>query len=380
MKKINKDKLRFQIRAGVQRFKRSLRPKSTAERARFRRKQRKSRFIKPIEAPPRIDIYQASNRANFLKFIGALKRRANSKRQIYISFRNSESITATAGLLLVAETDKLVKAHPAIRIKCSFPPVVSKGRYRNSESLVESSLKQIGFFKLIGQESSKPTNQASVKRWKQLSGEAANGSLAGSLLDNLTSLPTRARRRMYRGAIEAIANCVEHAYPPDMTGDNETDDIDRRWWMLVGIDAGVISVVVCDLGVGIPQTLPKHPDNLLDKIFDRLPIDRRNDGELILASTYIRRTRTELENRGKGGSDVRSIVDAFPSAQLTIRSNRGAYTLTGKNCRRAYRDVKSKFIKGTDNKESVSNYSDSVGGTIIEWVLDTKDFLSNDHH
>lgn len=374
MRKLDRNQHRFQLNAAEKRYRRSLRsPEAALDR---KRQQRRREFVRPIEAPPTIDIYRAGNRARFFKFIEAIKQRSRSKRPVYISFRNANAITATAGLLLVAETDKLVKARPDIRIKCSFPPVLSKGRYRNTENLVESSLKQIGFFKLIGQNSPKLTNQASVKRWKQLSGDTADGSLAASLIGSLAdSLPQKARKRMYRGAIEAIANCVEHAYPGNI-GDREAQDgEDCRWWMLVGIDNEVVSVVVCDLGVGIPVTLPKHPDNLLDRIFSTLAIDRRNDGELIRASTYIRKTRTELSNRGKGGRDVRSIVDAFPSAQLTIRSNRGSYTLTGSDCKTAYKDRKRKFIDGTNNTESISNYSDSVGGTIIEWVLNIKDFV-----
>mgnify|MGYP003631428317 CR=1 FL=1 len=178
---------------------------------------------------------------------------------------------------------------------------------------------------------------------------------------------------MYRGAIEAIANCVEHAYPDGSYGRLSASD--TRWWMLVGIDAEHISIIVCDLGVGIPTTLPrKHPEKLLARIASRFGILDQSDGELIRASTYIRRTRTELENRGKGGQDFRSIVELFPAAQLTIRSNRGAFSLTGENCLHARREKNRRFVEGTNRTESVSNYSNSIRGTIIEWVLSAEDF------
>lgn len=370
MKKLDREQLRFQLTAADKRLRRSLREQHSGKRKRKRRR-REGEYAKPIEAPAHIDIYRSNNRAKFLQFLKAIKQRAQSKGTTYISFRNARAITAAAGLLLVSETDKLVKANPNARFKCSFPPVITKGRYRNTDNLVESSLKQIGFFKLIGQQSTKLTNQASVKRWKQLSGDTADGSLAASLIRSLAdNLPEKARKRMYRGAIEAIANCVEHAYPSDAI----EAQADRRWWMLVGIDREVVSVIVCDLGVGIPVTLPKHPPRVINRIFSRLGISRGNDGELIRASTYIRQTRTELKNRGKGGLDVRSIVDAFPSAQLTIRSNRGAYTLLGNDCKGVFKDRVAKVVEGTNSREAISNHRESIGGTIIEWVLNTKDF------
>jgi hypothetical protein len=240
--------------------------------------------------------------------------------------------------------------------------------------MVESALKQIGFFKLIKQHSPKLTNQATVKRWRQLSGDTTDGSLAASLLDSLEGVVSKpVQRKMYRGAIEAIANCVEHAYPqPRDDGLTIKDD---RWWMLVGIDDERISVIVCDLGVGIPETLPKkHPPSLLTSIASSFGIIDQTDGEMIRASTYIKRTRTALSHRGKGGQDFRSIVEVFPSAQLSIRSNHGAFTLTGERCRRVRRDKSRRFVDGTNHRESVSNFRDSIRGTLIEWVLSAEDF------
>lgn len=367
MRKLDTEKQRFKLHAAQKRHSRDLKVKLPI--AIKRKKNKRRSYSKPIEAPSVIDLYRKKYRQPFLKFIAAIKSKAKTRRTIFISFRNSEFITAPAALLLVAETDKLVKARPELIFKCSFPPVVSKGKHKNIQNLVESSLKQIGFFKLINQTSQKLTNQFSVKSWSQLSGNTADGSLASSLLGSLGgSMPEKVRRRMYRGVIEAIANCVEHAYP------DEDINSDRRWWMLVGIDENDISVVVCDLGVGIPQTLPKHSENLLAQIFNMLPISRRDDAELIMASTYIKETRTKLSNRGKGSQDVRSIVDAFPSAHLVIRSNKGVYSIAGKDSKNLPRDSNAKYIAGTNSKERLSNYRDSIGGTIIEWVLTTKDF------
>lgn len=376
MKRIDRSRLRHQLRAGLKRRNRTIRPKGhEATLARKKKRRGKNKLYQaPIEAPAKLDIYSSKNHTAFVTFIEQFRRAALNKRRVFISFKSTYRITAAAGLLLVAETDRIIKAHPNLTIKCSFPPLRSEGRYRNAQNMVESALKQIGFFKLINQHSTKLTNQATVKRWRQLSGITTDGSLAASLLDTLEGVVSKSvQRKMYRGAIEAIANCVEHAYPQLRNDGLKIKD--DRWWMLVGIDDEHISVIVCDLGVGIPETLPKkHPQSLLTSIASTFGIIDQSDGELIRASTYIKRTRTALSHRGKGGQDFRSIVDVFPSAQLSIRSNQGAFTLTGERCKRARKDRSRRFVDGTNHRESVSNFRDSIRGTLIEWVLSAEDF------
>lgn len=359
------------MRAAEKRFLRSIRDQKTQRTNKTRKARVRSAHV---DAPSKLDLYSTKNQKAFVSFLTTVKVMAKSCKRLFISFRNTHRITAPAGLLLLAEMDKIVLSNPSITIRCSFPPKMSEGRYKNSQSLVESALKQIGFFKLIGQQSPKLTNEASVRRWRHLSGDTADGSLAGSLLNQLSdSLPKRARQKMYRGAIEAISNCVEHAYP-DPESSSEPMFSDRRWWMLVGIDQERVAVVVCDLGVGIPSTLPKkHPTNLIRKIISSVGIQNESDGELIRASTYLRRTRTQLLNRGRGGQDVRSIVDLYPTARLSIRSNKGAYTLTGVECPTAKNDSSREFVSGTDRRESIANYWQSIGGTIIEWTLSLED-------
>lgn len=375
MKKLDRVALPHVTRAAEKRFLRSIRnAKPDARKKKGRRRRRGGR--NNIEAPSKLDLYSTKNQKAFVQFLNDLKSKSHTCKRIFISFRNTHRITAAAGLLLVAEVDRIVVAHPDLQIRCSFPPSASEGRYRNSQSLVESALKQIGFFRLIGQSSPKLTNQASVRRWRQRSGDTADGSLAGSLLAEIgDSLPRLARQKMYRGAIEAISNCVEHAYPePD--SDEDPSFTDRRWWMLVGLDDERVSIVVCDLGVGIPITIPrKHDPGLIETLFAwcRMSKGHETDGELIRASTYLRRTRTHLTNRGRGGKDVRSIVEAYPTARLSIRSNKGAYTLTGEDCAPAKKDRSRRFIEDTNQRESIADFRQSIHGTIIEWTLSLED-------
>jgi hypothetical protein len=382
MKRINREKLLRAIIIGDRRAIRSAYRKHTTpeERAKIARRKttRKSRNGN-VDAPAKLDIYSAKNHATFVSFLDNLRRSVKRNKKTFISFRNSTRITAAAGLLLVAETDRLVTAFPSAIIRCSFPPITTEGKYRNNQNIVESALNQIGFFKLIGQECNSHTKHRSIEIWRQLSGSTADGSLAGSLLNSLPDEITKAsRKKLYRGAIEAIANSVEHAYPTPRNDGIGT--MDSRWWMLVGHDASYLTVIICDLGVGIPFTLPKkHPESLISLIKTKFSIFDNSDAELIRASTHIKETRshlstsTQLPNRGKGGADFRSVAKAFPTATLIVRSNKGAFFLTGEKAKPLKKSSSRRYVDGTNRAESTLNHSNSIHGTLTEWIVPVQD-------
>lgn len=370
MKRFNPNSRGALLNAAKKRFLRRL--KSKHDKPKRRARKRRSTY-NPLAAPGSLDIYMPQNRAKFTRFIADLKQRAVTSRKINISFRNTTRISAAAALLLVAQTDRLVRARPELRIRCTFPPVIKGGKHKNANNLVESALKQIGFFDIIGQHSSKQTNQPTVRMWRTVSEDTAKGELAASLLKIIKDNFSQAdQRKLYRGAIEAISNCVEHAYP------DANEQSDKRWWMLVGIDDEHISVIICDLGVGIPVTLPKlHDPSILQRIFNFARILDSKDADLIQASTYIKRTRTEMEHRGKGAADLRSIVSSFPSAHLMLRSNKGEYCILGEKCGNISKSMGFSHNSSPDGeREAKRNHTNSIGGTMVEWILNSEDLTA----
>lgn len=380
MKKINKEKLRFKINAGNKRF---YRAKRTIKGPGAGGVNTGQLFLVPnidealiprscesvtVVAPAKLDIYKDSNYESFAGFIKRLRFLAQHNDKLLISFRDTHRITAGAGLRLVAEVDHLLKIHPSLSINCTIPPRQAKKKYKNAEMIVESALQQIGFFKAIGQYERALPKYANVVYWNQLSGDMADGSLAASLLSFLPpQIDKRAKSHLYRGAIEAIANCVEHAYPTDPV---ESGIPDKRWWMLAGVKENSLTIIVCDLGVGIPNTLPlKHPESLLTHITRTFNILGETDADLIRKSTFIKRTRTLMTHRGKGGADIRSITEHYPEALLSIRSNRGSYVVVGADFKHKKRDKGRAFIAGTNEREWASNHSTSIYGTLIEWTI-----------
>jgi hypothetical protein len=273
-------------------------------------------------------------------------------------------------LRLLAEVSHLLHTHKHLTFGCSVSHR-RRGKYKNTDRAIEAVLQQIGFFKLIGQPERAPTNRADISMWRQESGILADGTLAGRLLNCLpSSVSKRSKAQLYKGAIEAMANSADHAYP---IAEDASISIDNRWWMLVGLNQSSLTLIVCDLGVGIPVTLPKkHPDTMLQSIFRTFGIVGNGDAELIHASTFIKRSRTNQTHRGKGGADIRSITEHFPSALLSIRSNRGCYVVAGPEYQGRVRpDYRT--IDGTDDREWSASYDGSIRGTMIEWTVSLKE-------
>ncbi|WP_426180414.1 hypothetical protein [Pseudomonas sp. TWRC1-2] len=364
------------LRAADRRFARSIRANVGHLNKKGRRSEKRKLAEKPhiVDAPSKMDLYSPKNHRAFVLFLQRIRQCVSTTSKTVINLKNCSRITAGAGLLFFAEIDRLVKAFPQNSIRCINPENLRSGPGRSDNSnFVEGALNQIGFYRLIGQKNNTKSSVRSVKRWHQLSGDSADGSLASSLLQTLSKeVHPQILKQLYRGAIEAIANCVEHAYPsPRQDGLGIPDP---RWWMLVGIDDENLTIIVCDLGVGIPSTLPaKHSDSFLSNLKSRLGITGSSDSEMIRASTHIKETRTKLKYRGKGGKDFRSMPETFTSSFLAIRSNKGSFFITGRD-HQPFKAVSSrKYIPGTNNSESTIEHDESICGTLVEWAIQVKD-------
>lgn len=380
MKKVNTKRLKHRLHAANKRLARDRRTKGAGAtvdinpiflKPNFRSFKVSSEFSSPrIQAPSKLDLYSKDNFELFCNFIINLRSASKYNDRVIICFRDTHRITAAAALRLLAEVSNLLKTHENLSFGCSVSNR-RRGKYKNTDRVIEAVLQQIGFFNIIGQPERAPTKQADISIWRQLSGNLADGSLAATLLNSLPqTISKKSKAHLYKGAIEAMANSVDHAYPSEYDGEPLPEN---RWWMLVGTKQDSITLIVCDLGVGIPVTLPKkHPESMLKSIFKKIGIIGNGDAELIHASTFIKRTRTNQTHRGKGGADIRSITEHFPSALLSIRSNRGCYVVAGPSHPGKMRDD-YRVIPETNGREWSASYNGSICGTMIEWTVSLKE-------
>ena len=113
-----------------------------------------------------------------------------------------------------------------------------------------------------------------------------------------------------------------------------------------------LMITFCDLGVGIPATLPKlYTWERIWAAVALLPGIKPNDGQMIQAGMVIGRTQTHETNRGKGLNDLRKFIDEAGGGEMNILSGQGSYRYRG------------------PGDELVNNFHQRINGTLIKWTV-----------
>lgn len=315
-----------------------------------------------VYAPKVLCIYSDKNHWRTTEFLQKLREACKSKgATIKICFRDTQHITAAAGILTLSEIDRLVSHYGRGRFKV-LPPARITDKFGATRNTVDQVFHQIGLYKLLGKKSFQPsTVAANVECWRVESGTIAQSETAGLMLRAITAqMPRATTSSLYRGAIEALSNCVEHAYPS-----RRNDGLNiacSKWWMFTAVISGRLVVIVCDLGVGIPTTIHRTQNpSLIQQIFQNFGFTAVNDAGWIKTATLVKETRTAATNRGKGGGDLRNLIKVDTSAKLSIFSNKGYYVHT---------TLAAKNGKSLATPEFLMDHRNSILGTIVEWSVD----------
>jgi hypothetical protein len=112
-----------------------------------------------------------------------------------------------------------------------------------------------------------------------------------------------------------------------------------------------LTITFCDLGVGIPQTLPSlYPIERIREYLSILPGVKPPDASMIQAAVELGRSATGQTHRGKGLSrDLRRFIQFANAGEMFIFSNRGMYKYSGKH------------------GEQTRDFRRSIHGTLIKW-------------
>ena len=350
---------------GAAKLQKGRRPKSigatTAERRRFSRRvwtAEKRRILRggaprrhlarqgrvfwiKVKAPGMIDVFNAQNRVATVNFFADL--RANSRRAgvgIIVDLSDVRSIRPTGAVMLLAELDRLFRGQSAGTIRMFAP----------DDPIVDAVMCQIGIY-----ESARPLAEAErddVRHWRSASGVASEGEKGGSILeayegrlaDNLTS-------DLYAGIVEAMTNTVHHAYAGPQ-GKDLKRFIGRRWWMLSQERDGELTVAICDLGIGIPRSLPRSStfsSGAVRKIWRTLGLDN-SDASAIRVAVELGRTSTGQKGRGRGLSEIVEAANLSEDGRVLISSNKGVFV-------------------SVEGKSYAHNHSHSIRGTLIHWTV-----------
>ena len=301
--------------------------------------------------PKVVDYYNAQRYEETNIFIGKLRDCCSGGGKVFLDFIHTEQITAAAMISFLAEVDLLTSLSPYGRNAISFN--------NPSNEKVESVLKQVGFYDLVQKEERHTEEYDDVVFWQYASGIQSEPFRAKSMFGVIKKeLQATGSRQLYRGFVEAMSNSVEHGY----YACSERGEV-SKWWAFAGIKDKELVAVICDKGVGISNTLPVTQEGRIEHIFSMLGIMGRKDSAFIKAASNLASTRTNLPNRGKGLSDIKSVIDKHGSGVVSIFSNKGHYI---------YRGKKGAVV------DTTHDYKHSMNGTIVEWTLPLSEDSENE--
>lgn len=307
------------------------------------------RYIK-IKAPDVFTVWREDARRKLLRFIRRLRTNsAVDNKWMCIDFSGTQKMIADGTLIFFAELSRLRRliAGRRVRIRCIAP--------RNAK--VAQVLMQVGIFKLLGFRKRIEPTFADVIHWRSASGREVNGEKYDSVLGNYEGrIADALGKKFFRGLTEAMTNCHHHAYigiRPD--GLNAMEE-PREWWMFSQEKDGCLTVVFCDLGIGIPGSLPMKKPSLWQRV--QATFGSNLDAHAIQEAIADSRTRTGKHHRGKGLKQLIDVVSSSSDGRVNIFSNKGCFSLKS-------------------GKEDISQYKDSIFGTLIHWSVPIGD-LSDD--
>lgn len=292
------------------------------------------------KAPAVFGLFKSEDRYQLLKKLGDLRKIIGVRRRdICLDFSKTEKMYSDGTLLFFSEMHRLIR-HVEGKIQINFLP--------SKNEKVSQVLKQIGFIDLIGAQTQVTPKDDDVVNWRVAHGAQVEGKKYDDILAEYDGDIARPlQEKLFTGITEAMTNVANHAYDLKRIDGLNVSDESKDWWMFSQEKDGYLSVSFCDLGAGIPRTLPsKHP-SVWKQI---LLLNKSNDADIIDHAVRKSVSRTNNAGRGNGLGQIIQVVQAQPEGQVVIYSNRGTFTK----------------INGT---KRLFRHSDSILGTLIFWKI-----------
>jgi len=279
------------------------------------------RYVRPSDfiVAPRIIGLHPSTCRDLIKFIRAIQQRVILEGEATtLDFSGTQKIYGPGALLLYAELDR------AIALSGHHKPITIKAPQLSTPRQV---MKQLEFPALCGDTLDVVPDRDDVVYWRCTRGADQSGEVPGTLIsrvaDRANEFAASSLRAedVWRGVSEAIINTTEHAYSEET--DRFSPHPSNRWWLLTNVKDGSFTAAVCDTGIGYKRTtlrtIPAEFRALARLIFKG---ENADTSAIRLAMEYGK-SRTGLDERGKGSRDALSVLKRHGSGELAMISNKG---------------------------------------------------------
>lgn len=297
--------------------------------------------FKVLQAPQFFELSDNRNRHELLTFLDKLRQLlVVEKAKVLLDFTTTAKMWSGGTLLFLSELHRCKKLlGGTMPLRCKSP--------RNVK--VAQVLKQIGAYDLMHYHKRINTSFSDVIHWRYASGHQVEGQKYENILGSYEGrVAETLLGSLFRGITEAMTNCHHHAYIGVRPDGLDYQDIQKNWWMFSQEKDGFLTVVFCDLGIGIPNTLPTKKPGIWQRI--KSAGKAGSDSSIIEKAVEDSVSRTGKRYRGKGLKQLLEAVQETDSGALRIFSNRGCYT----------------FNKG---RVTLKDFTGSIMGTLIQWKV-----------
>lgn len=267
--------------------------------------------VKSISAPKIFNIQDDKYRPIVTRFLSSLRDAFSDTNidKIVLDFTHTEQFVADATLLFFSEVLYL-KEKPGVTAILRYKPPINE---RASDVL-----HQIGFHVLCGGNATSglTTNDEDVVHWRFAQGSIVDNSLCAPAIEQYEGqLAAPLMEGLFRGLGEAMTNTSHHAYLETRKDNLNYKPPTKNWWMFSQSKDEYLSVVFCDLGIGIPRTLPLTMPEILKRLVRlKKPI---KDSECIKKAVQHGLSRTKQPERGKGLGDIVEVVTKKKTGQFS---------------------------------------------------------------
>lgn len=306
-----------------------------------------------IAIPETLNLRNFQHRWSVLKACEAFRKAyLRDKCSVELDFSRTRRILADAMLVLVAEIDRGMRMGlSSQRVRCKLP----QGDDEKSIIVCEV-LEQVELLKRIGQQvpSAKRRDSEyheSVRNWRYATGTRVDEKPGDVLELQEGRISPGLMTGVQTGLSEALLNSLHHAYSGNRD-DGCAPFRERRWWMFTHESDGMLSVLVCDLGIGIPRSLPLSWDRgFLKKLASFFPRESA-DLAAIRMALILGESSTREKHRGKGLPQIWN---------ATRLSSAGSVGILSGNAYLAF-DVAA-------GVEDAGSFDTSLLGTLVNWTF-----------
>lgn len=294
-----------------------------------------------LSAPREFDLRAEETRKAMLCFLQEIRTSLTEGRRVKLCFGKTEALRPCGTLYFVANLEQLIDEYPGL-IDCGYP----------RDDVVEQLFQHIGLLRRLGKEPRKQVTADNVINWHYASGtDASTNAFQALLLQHQDAMGGEiTRSELYDCMSEAVTNTRKHAYPSGI--DKELN----RWWMFSQASEGVLTVAICDLGIGIPSSLLNKPEmrDYVRRLRHTFSPGKLHT-KLIEVAVSSNRSSTGLAYRGKGLPQMLDFIRSGTTGGFRVQSSHGLYS---------YSAEEKKTISQTKRQP--------IRGTLVQWTLSLK--------